>query len=70
MLLAPAPQRLVDEFACADVIGMSVDFLRKDRRGKKIVPFIKLNSAVRYDLDAVRAAMRARQEGGQMVACR
>ena len=55
---------LVNEFACADSIGMSVHFLRKDRIGKQIVPFTKIGGAVRYDLAAVRDAIKARTQGG------
>lgn len=56
----------VNEFVCAEDIGMSVHFLRKDRKhtGKKLIPFIKIGGAVRYDMDRVHDALRAMQHGG------
>lgn len=60
------PATPVNEFACAEGSGMSVFFLRKDRSasGKKIIPFIKIGGAVRYDMSAVHNALRAMQQGG------
>ncbi|MBK1714644.1 hypothetical protein CKO43_17900 [Rubrivivax gelatinosus] len=55
---------LVDEHTLAAAIGMSVAWLRADRRGKRLVPVVRLGSAVRYSPSAVRAALAARQEGG------
>ncbi len=60
----PLPATPVNEFACAEAIGMSVYFLRKDRIGKQLIPFTKIGGAVRYDMDAVHAALRAMQQGG------
>jgi hypothetical protein len=60
----PSPTTPVNEFACAEAIGMSVHFLRKDRIGKKLIPFTKIGAAIRYDLDRVHEALRAMQHGG------
>lgn len=54
----------VDEHACAEAIGMSVAWLRKDRRTARIVPFYRLGSSIRYDLERVHAALVARAEEG------
>lgn len=45
-------------------LGMSVSWLRKDRAGSQIVPFVRLGGSVRYDLDSVRAALLRSQVGG------
>ncbi len=54
----------VDETACAAAIGMSVAWLRKDRRGARLVPFYRLGGSVRYNLARVREALGAVEEGG------
>ena len=62
----PAPLA-VDERECAAAIGMSVAWLRKDRRTKRVIPFFKMagnNGAVRYNLDRCREALAAIEEGG------
>lgn len=62
---APAEAKLlVDEHELARVIGMSVHWLRKDRRHLRVVPFVKLASRVLYHLPAVQSALLARMEGG------
>jgi len=62
---APAPIVAVDEHACAQAIGMSVSWLRKDRRTKRLIPFSRLGGAIRYDLDRVREALADLEEGGR-----
>lgn len=54
----------VDEHSCAAAIGMSVAWLRKDRRGARLVPFYRLGGSVRYNLARVRNALEAVEEGG------
>lgn len=54
----------VDEHACATAIGMSVHWLRKDRRSKRLIPFSRLGGAIRYDLGRVREALAELEEGG------
>jgi len=54
----------VDEHAAAREIGLSVAWLRKDRRGKRLIPFSRLGRAIRYNLDHVRQAVDALEEGG------
>lgn len=54
----------VDEKTMAEAIGMSVAWLRKDRSGARTVPFFRLGSSVRYNIDRVREALDKRAEGG------
>jgi hypothetical protein len=54
----------VGEKEAAKALNMSVAWLRKDRRTKRIIPFFKLGDAVRYDLGRVRDAIAAIEEGG------
>lgn len=55
---------VVTEIEAAQAIGMSVGYLRKDRREKRIIPFIKIGDCVRYDLLRVTEAVAALEEGG------
>ncbi len=54
----------VDEFDVAKAIDMSVHFLRKDRRTKRLIPFYRIGDSIRYNLDRVREALSALEEGG------
>jgi hypothetical protein len=54
----------VDETQLAKAIGMSVHFLRKDRREKRQIPFYRVGGSIRYNLDRVRHALAACEEGG------
>ena len=67
--MTPTPNPIaVDEYAIAAAIGMSVHWLRKDRRGKRVVPFFRIGGAIRYDHQRVREALVAKcEEGGQIV---
>ncbi len=58
------PVLAVSEFDCAKATGMSVSFLRKDRIGKQLIPYIKVGKRVLYDLAQVRCALRNMQTGG------
>ncbi|WP_130434115.1 hypothetical protein [Rivibacter subsaxonicus] len=58
-------QIAVNERACAQAIGMSVPWLRKDRRTKRLIPFFRIGTAVRYNIDRVREALATMEEGGQ-----
>jgi hypothetical protein len=53
---------LVDGQTCAKALGKSLAWLRKDRITKRLVPFVKIGSEAKYDLDAVRRAFVV--EGG------
>ena len=54
----------IGEFALADAIGMSVDFLRKDRSGKRIIPFFRIGKSIRYNPQRVNEALQAIEQGG------
>jgi hypothetical protein len=54
----------VDENAAALALNVSVSWLQKDRRGKRIVPFYKMGGHVRYNLERVRESLRAVECGG------
>lgn len=55
----------VDEHAAAQALGVSVHYLRKDRRTKRLIPFYKIGSdIVRYNLPRVLEALAACEQGG------
>lgn len=54
----------VDEHVVAAALGLSVHWVRKDRIGKRLVPFYRIGGAIRYNLDRVREALAAVEEGG------
>ena len=60
--------KLLDEYAMAERLSVSVSFLQKDRRKARTIPFIQLGKAVRYDPEAVSVAMAALQQGGDATA--
>ena len=64
MLLAIPPQLAVDEHTVAQAIGMSVAWLRKDRRGKRLIPFYRVGGCVRYSLARVQESLWTLEEGG------
>jgi len=57
----------LDDVAQARKIGLSVSFLRKDRRTNRRIPFIRLEGRVLYDPKRVRDALLALEEGGPPV---
>lgn len=58
----------VDERTCAAALGMSVAWLRKDRRGSRLLPHFQLGSSIRYNLDRCREALNAVEVGGPKAA--
>lgn len=68
-LLATAnvPRLTVSEFDAAEALGVSVYFLRKDRRTKRIIPFSRIGDRVVYNVDRLRATLCALEEGGAPV---
>ncbi len=59
-----ASSRFVPDTVMAPMIGVSVAFLQKDRRGAKQVPFIRLGDRCLYDPDAVIKALEGYVVGG------
>jgi predicted DNA-binding transcriptional regulator AlpA len=56
---------IVDDKKIAEILGMSLPWVRKDRITKRTLPFFRLGGkAVRYDVETVRKAFLARMEGG------
>jgi len=60
------PKLAVDEFECASAIGMSVAWLRKDRRGKRLIPYYRIGGRILYSLERVQTALATLEEGGAM----
>jgi len=54
----------VDEYVVAEQLGLSIHTLRKDRRTHRRLPYFKIGSAVRYNLERVREALDALEVGG------
>lgn len=54
----------VGEIELAESIGMSVEFLRKDRSGKRLIPFYRIGTAIRYNPTRVGEALSALEQGG------
>ncbi len=62
---------LVTEDELASALGVSTSFLQKDRtRATPSIPHVKLGAVVRYDLEAVRAALARLTRGGKDVKAR
>lgn len=55
----------VNEQQCAEAIGMSVAWLRKDRRSKRLIPYYRLGGRILYSPERVQAALADLEEGGQ-----
>jgi len=56
--------RLVTDRVIAPMIGLSVSFLQKDRRGQKRIPYIPMGHRCLYDVDEALAAVKALTVGG------
>jgi hypothetical protein len=54
----------VDDEELAGLIGVSIHFLRKDRRTARRIPFVRLGDRILYDVERVRRAMLELEEGG------
>lgn len=57
---------IVDDKTIAELIGMSLHWVRKDRITKRLLPFFRVGGSVRYDVPTVRKALLARSEGGAL----
>jgi tRNA G10 N-methylase Trm11 len=55
---------VVDENTMAKQLNMSVHFLRKDRRGSRLVPYFRIGGSIRYSVARVQAALAELEEGG------
>lgn len=55
---------ILSEQACAALLGLSIHWLRKDRTGRRIVPFYRIGGTIRYNRSRVLEALAATEEGG------
>ena len=62
--VASAAPTFLNENQIANAIGMSVHWVRKDRRGGRILPHTRCGKRVLYSLERVQAALLAGEEGG------
>jgi len=60
----PADLLLVSEAELARRLDVSVGFLRADRLGKRVVPFVRMGRAIRYDLAEVSKVIKGLKRGG------
>lgn len=56
--------QFVPDRVIAPIIGVSVGFLQKDRRGAQRIPFIRLGDRCLYEPAVALAAVRAMTVGG------
>lgn len=55
----------VDEHGLqAALPALSIHFIRKDRTGRRLLPFYRIGKRVMYDLGRVREALAHLEEGG------
>lgn len=64
--LNTTPRLAISEQQCAEAIGMSVAWLRKDRRGKRLIPYYRLGGRILYSPDRIQAALNALEERGSL----
>jgi hypothetical protein len=65
MTTSSASARLfVDDEELAGLIGVSIHFLRKDRRTARRIPVVRLGDRILYDVERVKHAMLELEEGG------
>ncbi|RVT49648.1 helix-turn-helix domain-containing protein [Rubrivivax albus] len=60
----------VDEHEAAELLGISVHTLRKDRTKARRIPFFKIGGSVRYSVDRIRAALAEYEHGGPQTVSR
>lgn len=52
---------VIDEHAAAEMIGVSVQWLRNNRRSPSAPPFCKIGSRIRYRPESLRAWVRQQE---------
>lgn len=66
MATQTTPHRIaVDEKELTQHLPLSLSFLRKDRRGRRLIPFYKVGDRCLYNLERVREALAKLEEGGE-----
>jgi len=58
------PPLAINEHEAAARLGMSVQWLRKDRYGAQVIPFYRVGSRVLYDPARIAQALKALEVGG------
>jgi hypothetical protein len=58
------PRRLLTERELEEARGLTVDFLRYDRRARRLIPYVQIGRSVRYRLDQVDSALDRLVVGG------
>lgn len=64
MSKSDTPTLAVNEYQCAQATGLSIHFVRKDRIGRKLLPFYRVGGRILYNLDRVRETLKSLEEGG------
>ena len=65
--VATAGGRLaLTESELAADLALSLSWLRKDRRTKRLLPYFKIGGSVRYNRDRVLQALARMEEGGAL----
>jgi hypothetical protein len=59
------PKKLLTEDELVELRGVTKGWLRDDRRGKRLVPFLKLGKAIRYRLADVDPALEKLRQGAR-----
>jgi hypothetical protein len=62
--MKPTPMRLCDDHYAAEYLGVSTRFLQYDRTHRRTIPYVKINSFVRYDLDDLENFITSVKQGG------
>lgn len=61
-----APMLAISEKQIADLTGLSIPWFRKDRRGKRLIPYYRVGGRILYSPERVQAALVALEEGGSL----
>ena len=62
--LAPIDRIGLTDLDIARELSLSVDWVRKDRRHARLLPFFKIGGSVRYNRQRVLEALARLEEGG------
>jgi hypothetical protein len=63
--VAPSAARIgLTDVEIAEAIGASVNWVRKDRRTKRLLPFYRIGGLIRYNHQRVLESLAPMEEGG------
>lgn len=60
----PQQRRITNDLGAAEYLGLSIHTVRKDRVGAQRIPFYRIGSAIRYDLDRIDETLAELEVGG------